>query len=82
MNVRRILADRLGEEGIDEANDRCIIFIFNQVFRLGQSLRYCVEIHVIAQAFHRFHGLAGLILIGLLQQLIKLRVTNLTQFER
>ena len=38
VNIRGVLAHRLGEQGVDQADDRCVVFAFQKVGGLGQCI--------------------------------------------
>jgi hypothetical protein len=44
VNIRRVLLDRLGNQGVDQADDGGVVVALEQVFRFGQFARDIVEI--------------------------------------
>ena len=72
MDVRGILLHRLGQQGIDQTDDGCIVLGLQQVFRFGQFLGDAGQVQFIPQSLHHLHGLTGLGFIARLQQLIEL----------
>ena len=82
MNVGGVLADGLGEQGVDQADDGGIVLVLDQILRLGQGFGHAVEIQILADAFHRFDGAAGAILVGLLQQFVEFVLVHLAHFQR
>ena len=82
VDVRGILADRLGEQGVDQADDGRIVLVLDQILRLGQGFGHAVEIQILADALHRFDGAAGAILVGLLQQFVELVLVHLAHVQR
>ena len=82
MNIRGVFLDRLGQQGIDEADDRRIILTFQQVFRLGKLLGDAEQVHALAEITHHLHGFAGILLIGDRQQVLEVLVIDELQTER
>ena len=81
MNVRGVFLDRLGQQGIDEANNGGIVFAFQQVFGFRQCLGNLEQVHVITKAFHHLHGFIGALFIGSRKQGIKLFFVDLPEPE-
>ena len=52
MDVRRLLADRLGEHGIDQPDDRCVVGGFEQILRFRQRIGELLEIQLVAEVVH------------------------------
>ncbi len=59
MDVRGVLLDRLGQQGVDQTDDGRLILGLQQVFRLGQGLGHRHQIGVLAQPFDELHGIVG-----------------------
>ena len=67
VDVRGVLLDRLGQQRVDELDDRRIVLALEQVGLLGQVLREMREVDLLLDAARRAAGIdAGF--IGLLQQ--------------
>ncbi len=71
MNVRGAGFDRFGKNGIDQTNDRRIVFLLQQVLCFRDGIRERCEIHVIANAFDHLHGFGGIVLVGRVEGFVK-----------
>ena len=70
VDVGGVLADRLGQHGVDQADDRRVVIALEQVGLLGQVLGQVRQVGGVLEAPHRLHRV-GAGLIGLLQQASK-----------
>ncbi len=63
MNIRGLLADCLRQHAVDQSNDRCIVFSFEQIGRLRQLGGEAIKIHLLAHTLgHPTRaGVAGLV---------------------
>ena len=71
MDVRSAALDRLGQDGVDQADDRGIILLLHQVLGFGNRFRQAGQVHVLADALNHLHGFFGIVLVGAGQRLIK-----------
>ena len=71
MNVRGVVFDRFGQDGIDETNDRRVVVAFQQVGRFLQFLRDLRQVHFVIEPADHLHRIAIALFIGLLQQGVK-----------
>ena len=72
VDVGRVLLHRLGEQGVDQADDRGLVLAFEQVGRLRDVLREVVEVRLLLEPAHRVHRGARATLVGLAQQILEL----------
>ena len=80
VDVRRVLADRFGEDRVDHADDRGVVRALEQIRRLAELVRELVEIELVTEA--RDRGLAAVSVRFLerrLQQAVELRVRHFTK---
>ena len=61
VDVRRVLLDRLGQQRVDQPDDRRLVVAVEQVRRLGQLLGDRREVRVVVEAFHHRHRGAALV---------------------
>ncbi len=76
MDVRGIFLDRLGQQGVDQADDRCVIGAFQQIFRLRQTQRHLIEINIFTKILHHPRRAVAVALIAVLQQTLELLCWN------
>ena len=57
VDVGSVLPDRLGEQRVDEADDRRVVLLLEEVLGLGDRLREAREIEIVAEAFDHLPGL-------------------------
>ena len=67
MNIGRIFLDRLGQQRVDQTNDRRLILGLQQVFRLGQRLRDREQVSIITQPLDKLHGVIGRAFVAITQ---------------
>ena len=72
MNVGRVLFHRLGEDRIDEANDRRVIVAVEEIL-LGEILREMRQVGLLIEALDRLHGFLAA-LVGALQEHDRIRL--------
>ena len=78
VDVRGVFLHRLRQHGVDEPDDRRVVFAFEQVGLLGQVLREVREVGGVLDAFGGLHGVvAGL--VGEPQQRVELRLLDLAR---
>ncbi len=71
MDVGRVLPDRLAQQRIDQADDRRVVLLLQQVLGLLDMVGQAVQIHVLAQPFDHQHGVGRVVLIGVAQRLVE-----------
>ena len=71
VNVRGILAQRLRQQSVDQADDRRIVFGFEQIGNLRQLLREGGQVHVLAHVADELLRLVILTRINLRQGLLE-----------
>ena len=71
MNIRSVFLHRLGEDRIDEADDRRVIVAVEQIL-LGKILREMRQVGLLIEAFDGLHRFLAAF-IGALQEHIEFR---------
>ncbi len=79
MDIRGVLANRLREHRVDQADDGRIIIAFQQIRLLGQVLRQVRQIRCVIQP--HLHGLAAAF-VGPAQQIIEFLGLDTRQLQR
>ena len=81
VHVRRILADRLRQQRVDQADDRGVVLLFQQVADLRHGFRQARQVHVLAQVFDHLFRLGGVPGVDLPEQAFKFTVRDGAQGE-
>ena len=81
MNVGGVFLDRLRENGVDQADDRCIVLAFEQIRLLGQHLRQVRKVRRLIESLDCFHGLRAA-LVGCAQEFVKYRLRYALELHR
>ena len=55
MDVRGVLFDRLAEDGVDQTDDRRVVFLLQQVFGFLHLFGQAGQVHVGTQALDHLH---------------------------
>ena len=76
VNVTGTIPHRLGEQGVDHADDWRIVLIFQQVSDSGQFLHQAIQVHLIGRRIHHAGGIVALGVTGI-NQGIQFRVRHL-----
>ena len=71
MNIRCFLFDSLGEHGVNQADNRRVVFAIQQVVGVRQLFGKGVQIQLVADIRHHAPGLGGVALIAQHQQLFE-----------
>ena len=71
MDVRGILADRLGEKRVDQADDGRIVGALEQILRLLELADQAAQIKIGVEAVNARHGLGGTGLVQLAQAAVE-----------
>ena len=64
MDIRRVFLDRLGQQRVDQADDRRLVVAFQEVGGFGNVLRQVREVGIVVQALQHLHGGAGTRFVG------------------
>ncbi|MNP16473.1 hypothetical protein D3C76_1088660 [compost metagenome] len=71
MDVRGVLLDRLAEDGVDQADDRRVVLLFQQVLGFRDLLGQGGEIQAAAQILGQLHGGGRIMLVSLGEGLLE-----------
>ena len=71
VDVRGVLFDRLAEDGVDQADDRRVVFLLQQVFGFLHLFGQAGQVHVRTQALDHLHGGGRVVLVGVAQGLLE-----------
>ena len=71
MNIRGFLFDGLGEHGVNQADNRRVVFAVQQVVGVRQLFGKGIQIQLVADIGHHAPGLGGVALIAQHQQLFE-----------
>ena len=82
VDVRGVFLDRLGQHGVDQADDWRVVLALEQVRRLGQALCEAREVGFVLDALDDLSGLAAAAFIGLAQQVVECRGGHAFDHER
>jgi hypothetical protein len=72
VHVRGVLADRLGQDRVDQADDRRVVLGVHEVAGVRYLLREAAEVDVGADVGGHLHGLAVVALVGAAQAQLEL----------
>ncbi|OWK38748.1 Type II secretion system protein D precursor [Pseudomonas oleovorans subsp. oleovorans] len=81
MNVGGVFLDRFTQDGVDQADDRRIVLLLQQVFGFRHLIGQRGQIETAADVLGQLHG-SGIVLIGRTQHLGELRRTQHLQRQR
>ncbi len=81
VNVGRVLADCFGKQRVDQPDDRRIVFLIEQVFRLGYGIRQARKVELVAHVFDHLPRLRRVARIGRREDGLELLVGDLPQCD-
>ena len=71
MNVRGVGFDRLGKNGVNEADNGSVVLLLQQILRFRNRIGQRGQIHIVTNPLHHLHGFRRIVLIGGIQGLIE-----------
>ena len=71
VDVRGVLADRLAEDRVDQANDRRVVLLLHQVLGFRDLVGQRGEVQAAAEVLGELHGRRGVVLVGGRQGLVE-----------
>ena len=81
VDVGGVFLHRLGEDRVDEADDRRVVLALEEIGLLRQHLRQVRKVGGLIETLDRLHGL-GAALVGLAQELIEHRLRHALELHR
>ena len=81
VDVGSALANRLGKQRVDEADDRCVVFLFQQIFGFRDGIGQAGQVHLFPEVFDHLAGLGRITRVGVREDLFEFAGVHVTQGE-